>query len=266
MKTWHALLFFCFMSAVAQNLYSQEAAENGDIQASLKSCRVIQMSLNARDRMRASGDVPEDDDFTAASRACSRLDAAISTSDSTTIQSATNDLRPLLAGLALSPASPREQLEASEKKAAGLTGKNLFYELPNLGKRAFDAGEIDKAELYARQLLRMAPKYPKDWNYGNAIFYGNFVLGRVSVKRQDFATAGKYLLLAGATPGSPQLDSFGPNMTLANELVNNGKPDVVLQYLMLCKNFWKMDSGKLDDWSAVIRAGGKPDFSSYLSY
>ena len=46
-------------------------------------------------------------------------------------------------------------------------------------------------------------------------------------------------MAAGATPGSPQLDSFGPNMTLAKELLEKGQPDVVLHYFALCKNFWE---------------------------
>ena len=126
--------------------------------------------------------------------------------------------------------------------------------------------ELRKAENYANQLLQTAPQYPGDWNYGNAIFYGNFVLGRIAVKRGDFARAGKYLLAAGATPGSPQLNSFGPNMTLAKELVENGQSDVALRFLALCKKFWKMDYGKLDQWSADIRGATTPDFSSNLRY
>jgi hypothetical protein len=116
------------------------------------------------------------------------------------------------------------------------------------------------------QLLQTAPQYPQDWNYGNAIFYGNFVLGRISVKRGDFAAAGKYLLAAGATPGSPQLDSFGPNMGLAKELVENGHADVVLRYLGICRKFWQSDNGKLDEWSAAIREGRTPEFGSSLRY
>jgi hypothetical protein len=166
----------------------------------------------------------------------------------------------------MAPASAQEQLVALQEKTAGLNGMKLFDQLPELAKRAVDAGEADKAEAYAKQLLGMAPDYPKSWNYGNAVFYGNFVLGRVAAQRGDVAQAGQYLLAAGATPGSPQLNSFGPNMTLAKELLEKGKSDTVLQCLGLCKHFWKMDRGKLDEWSTTVRDGGIPDFSSNLSY
>ncbi len=142
----------------------------------------------------------------------------------------------------------------------------LFDHLPQLAKRAMKAGETDKAEAYAKQLLQMAPQYPKSWNYGNAIFYGNVVLGHVALQRGNLEQAGHYLLAAADTPGSPQLDSFGPNMVLAKELLDKGQSDVVLQYFALCRNFWKRDHGRLDEWSATVREGKVPDFRANLNY
>jgi len=55
-------------------------------------------------------------------------------------------------------------------------------------------------------------------------------------------------------------------LTLANELLEKGERDAVLEYLTLCKNFWKMGSSKLDAWINIIRAGGKPDFGANLLY
>ena len=77
---------------------------------------------------------------------------------------------------------------------------------------------------------------------------------------------GKYLLDASSTPGSPQLNSFGPNLTLAKELLERGQGPVVLEFFARCKNFWKMDRGKLDEWSATIRGGGIPQFTQNLNY
>jgi hypothetical protein len=157
-------------------------------------------------------------------------------------------------------------LAALEDKSSGLSGKDLFYELADLAKKALNAGKIDKAGVYSKQLLQMARQYPKDWNYGNAIFYGNFVLGRIAIQRGDIRQAGEYLLAAGATPGSPQLDSFGPNMTLAKELLGKGQSDIVLQYFALCRNFWEDGRRQLDEWSAAVRGGEIPDFSRNLNY
>ncbi len=92
------------------------------------------------------------------------------------------------------------------------------------------------------------------------------VLGRIALRRGFIKQASDNLLAAGATPGSPQLDSFGPNMTLAKELLEHGQPDVVLEFLGLCKKFWKLDSGRLDEWAAEVRKGKVPDFGTNLRY
>ena len=260
------LLSLCLILLAAPALQSQQPAVNDDIKAAQNSCRRIRFTLNARERMRASGDVPGDDDFTAGAKACTRLDEALSTSDPGKIQNAANGLRPILARLGLPPATPREQLAAVEKRDSGLKGRDLFYELPDLAKKSFNAGEMDKAAVYAKKLLQMAPDYPKDWNYGNAIFYGNLVLGRVALQKGNIKQAGQYLLAAGATPGSPQLDSFGPSMTLAKDLLEKGQSDVVLQYFALCKKFWESGQRQLDKWSTAVRAGELPDFGPNLNY
>ncbi|MFZ1918264.1 MAG: hypothetical protein WAU58_11870 [Terriglobales bacterium] len=260
------LLNLCLILLAAHALQGQQSAGNDGINASQDSCRRIRFTLSARERMRASGDVPGDDDFTAGAKACTRLDEALSTSDPGKIQNAANALRPILSRLGLPPSSPREQLAALERKDSGLKGRDLFYELPDLAKKAFNAGEMDKAGVYSRQLLQMAREYPKDWNYGNAIFCGNLVLGRVAAQRRDVKQAGQYLLAAGATPGSPQLDSFGPSMILAKELLEKGQSDVVLQYFVLCKKFWESGQRQLDEWSAAVRGGQIPNFGSNLNY
>ena len=113
-----------------------EKAGTDDFQQWVKSCRIVGMTLAARERMRESGDVPGNDDFTAAGRACDRLTAAIATSDPSKIERAKQDLRSIFARLGVPPLSPQEQFAALEKKSADLSGADLFDELPDLAKRA----------------------------------------------------------------------------------------------------------------------------------
>jgi len=251
---------------VLSQIPQSQSTEQDDIEASTKSCRLVQMTLAAREHHRAKGDVSVNDDFTAAAKACKSLEKALAGGDSAEIQKASQGLRSIFALLGVSPSTPREQFAALEKKAAGLKGRDLFYELSPLAKRAFNAGETDKAEAYAKQLLSQAPQYRNDWNYGNAIFFGNFVLGRVSLSKGDVKQADHYLLASAKTPGSPQLDSFGPNMTLAKELLDQGESEPVLQYLELCKNFWEGEQQQLDEWRQAIRNGKTPDFGANLNY
>jgi hypothetical protein len=243
---------------------AQPATNSDDLNASLRSCEIIRQSLEVQPV--PASKTPTDDAYIAGAKACDTLTAAISKSDQQQVQSAAAALRPILALLGRAPTTRQEQLAALENQTSGATGIELFDHLPQLAKRAMKAGETDKAEAYAKQSLQMAPQYPKSWNYGNAIFYGNVVLGHVALQRGNLEQAGQYLLAAAGTPGSPQLDSFGPNMVLAKELLEKGQSDVVLQYFALCRNFWKMDFGKLDEWSATVREGKVPRFSANLVY
>jgi len=158
-------------------------------------------------------------------------------------------------------------LKQFEKSLSVTTSdQEKFYMLADLAKVAFEAGEMEKAETYANSLLAQASQYKNDWNYGNAIHHGNLVLGRIALKSGNVEKAKEYLIKAGKTSGSPQLNSFGPNMALAKELLEKNEREVVIQYFELCGNFWKMEQARLKDWTAVVKEGRIPDFRGNLQY
>ncbi len=163
-------------------------------------------------------------------------------------------------------AAAKSLAEFEKAQADDVSESARFYRLDDLAKQAFAAGEIGKASQYASELLAAAQKNPKDWNYGNAILHGNSVLGRIALKQDDVKQAVQFLLAAGQTPGSPQLNSFGPNMSLAQELLAKGETNAVVQYFELCRKFWRSGAGKLDDWTKAVKAGQAPDFGANLSY
>jgi tetratricopeptide (TPR) repeat protein len=141
-----------------------------------------------------------------------------------------------------------------------------FYALGRAAKESFVAGNVEDARKYANELMALLPKYPKDWNYGNAIQDSNLVLGRIAVKEGRIEDAKKHLLAAGQSPGSPQMNSFGPNMSLALDLLKLKEKDVVLEYFDSCRRFWKMHADRLDQWSKEVKAGQIPDFGANLLY
>jgi hypothetical protein len=156
---------------------------------------------------------------------------------------------------------------ASLEQTLPASGQTRFYGLANVAKAAFDAGDYNKAETYARELLAAVPVNGKDWNYGNAIFYGNMVIGRVALARDKNVSLAKSSLLASAqSKGSPQLNSFGPNMSLAKDLIAAGERDTVVEFFALCKTFWLPQFAKLDEWSALVKNGGTPNFGANLLY
>jgi hypothetical protein len=62
------------------------------------------------------------------------------------------------------------------------------------------------------------------------------------------------------------MKSFGPNMSLAKDLLQEGEQQAVLDYFGLCHEFWKSGEKKLDQWSQEVNAGRLPDFGANLVY
>jgi hypothetical protein len=165
------------------------------------------------------------------------------------------------------PVTPNARLDKATKRlATAKTDMEKFYALNDAAKQSFVVGRTEDARKYATELLAQLPKFQGDWNYGNAVQDGNLVLGRIAVKEGKIDDAKRRLLEAGKSPGSPQMDSFGPNVSLAKDLLEKGERDVVLEYFELCRKFWKLENGRLDKWSAEVKSGKIPDFGANLVY
>jgi hypothetical protein len=125
---------------------------------------------------------------------------------------------------------------------------------------ALETGNLDAASAYAQQMLAAGTTATTfdDWNAGNLIHHGHITLGRLALLAGDTDGAAQHLLRAGSTPGSPQLDSFGPDFNLANQLLAHGRTDTVEDYLRLCQQFWKLGGDKLERWIAEIHTGHRP--------
>lgn len=153
---------------------------------------------------------------------------------------------------------------AVERLAQPEIDEQRFYALTEAAKWALAFGSEDAAEDFARELLELAELFPNDWNYGNAVHHGHAVLGRVAARRGNLDEAKRRLIEAGNTPGSPQLDTFGPSMSLALELLNLGEREAVLGYLKACRKFWSPGHAQLSQWEAQIREGKVPNFGYHL--
>ena len=163
------------------------------------------------------------------------------------------------------PEQPSGAVLALEQfeRAYELTGSDIerTHVPAPLAKAAFEAERYGDARTYAAAML---DDPPSGWDEGNQRHHGNLILGRIALLKDDVEQAKYHLLEAGKVSGSPQLDSFGPNMRLAADLLERGAREVVLEYFELCSNFWPSD--KLKDWAALVRAGRMPDFQANLVY
>jgi hypothetical protein len=119
-----------------------------------------------------------------------------------------------------------------------------FYSLDDLIRSAYEAKDLSTAAGLASDYLALASVYRCNWNFGNAIHDANRYLGLISLENGDLAGAGAYLLKSGKSRGSPQLDSFGPDLSLGDALLQAGEIEPVKLYLSEIKTFWKMDNGQ----------------------
>jgi tetratricopeptide (TPR) repeat protein len=253
-----SLAFYLPVTLLAASIAHGQQNQTTDLIPALKKqCGIIKMALE-----RQGPDT--EGSYKAAATLCAHLEAPAGSSDADAEARTARDLYQILARMNLPPATAADRFAALESAASAKDGLERFYALVDLAKVAFEAGHLDKATAYAQELLQMAPQFPKNWNYGNALYYGHFVLGRVALREGNTKEAASQLVGAGTTPGSPQLNSFGPDVTLAQDLLAQGQAQPVLEYLAECKSFWKLNRGKLDEWIGAIRAGGTPDFGSNL--
>ncbi len=137
--------------------------------------------------------------------------------------------------------------------------------LADLAKTALAADQLTNARKYAEIALQIASSGA---DYGNLIHHGNVVLGRIALREDNLNEARNRLISAGKTPGSPNLDSFGPSMALAKELLEKGERAIVLEYFRLCSKFWATEQAKdqLDKWTVLVNGGRIPEFGANLEY
>ena len=103
----------------------------------------------------------------------------------------------------------------------------------------------------------------RTFSYGNVEYAANELLGRVALREGNTDAAGKYLLAAGKTKGSPQLNSFGPSFTLARELAEKGERDTVIQFLDLVGVFWANPDKAKEGNSRNVAMGNRKQLEAW---
>jgi hypothetical protein len=136
-----------------------------------------------------------------------------------------------------------------------------FYGLNHDIESSYSAGDDERVKILAADYLNLASTYRCNWNYGNAIHDANRYLGLVSLRSGHIQEADEFLLRSGKSPGSPQLDSFGPDLDLASELLKQGQIIPVKQYLSEIQNFWKPGGAEIDRWLTALSAGKRPELN-----
>jgi hypothetical protein len=163
--------------------------------------------------------------------------------------------------------SSRQRLERATARLAAADSPELrFLALGDAAKESFAAGRKEDAQRYAQELVTLLPDFRQHHLYPVAFHDANMILGRIAVKEGRIDEAKRYLIQASQTPGSPQLMNYGPNMSLAKDLLEKGERQVVLDYFEQCRKFWVNQDGLLDRWSKQVKEGKIPDFGANLTF
>jgi thiol-disulfide isomerase/thioredoxin len=129
--------------------------------------------------------------------------------------------------------------------------------LPQLALAEFEAGDDDAAARDAHRLLDRDNNPPP-----NFAQVGHTVLGRVALAKGNVAEA-KAELLASVPAVIPPGMNMEPNRTLAQDLIDHGERDAVVQFLEQSREFWKNDQGAIDHYIKVAKAPGTHDLLSF---
>ena len=136
-----------------------------------------------------------------------------------------------------------------------------FYLVTRILQLALDEGDGPRLRRYATQALELAARFPRNWNCGNGLHLGHSALGALALDSGDTEAAARHLVSSAETPGSPQLNTFGPNLTLAQQLLDRGQHAAVQQFLERCQHFWELGRGKLQRWLRELSEGHAPKLS-----
>ena len=137
--------------------------------------------------------------------------------------------------------------------------------LPEIVKAAWYAEDITELEKLAGDMKNILENNPLGYQ-GALIFWSNTAYGMLAVQRKDYKTAANYLLKSAETPGSSKLNSFGPNMLLAQAVLEHGDKESVLKFFSLCERFWKIGKKQMQRWIKDMNLGDKPNFGAHLYY
>lgn len=137
-------------------------------------------------------------------------------------------------------------------------------ELLSQAVKALEEGDEQQARRCAETALEMVRSTSPVRVQAEVVHGCEGVLGHLALARGDRAQACVHLRRSADVAGSPRLETFGPEMSLARALIEAGERDAVLDYLERCRRFWKMGHALLDAWEADLFEGRMPNFLGNL--
>ena len=99
-------------------------------------------------------------------------------------------------------------------------------------------------------------------DHAGAVYTANLILAQTALENTDIANAKRYLLEAGLAGRVRNIETTGPDTSIANALLRLGERETVLEYLRRSHNVWPRGIVAIDRWEQAIRANRRPNFNN----
>lgn len=136
---------------------------------------------------------------------------------------------------------------------------------------AFESGHLERAMTCASEALRIPEvaariRFTRESDLRSsmsgdrAVHDGHIILGRIALARGDPDEAARRLQLAGQAASSSDgaMATLGPDLSLAQDLLESGRISEVVGFLLACRGAWILGRRDIDGWVRAIRAGTIP--------
>lgn len=144
----------------------------------------------------------------------------------------------------------------------GMSQEDAFPWLPLYAEVLLENGQLEESERIAKIVLQFTEdakaKQVQLKNLGDLVHKANQILGRIQCRRNDIESAKVYLMASCNVPESPSLSSFGPELSLVNELLAVGEIDAVLIFFESLKKSWISGEVVLEYW--IKQLSSKPPY------
>jgi tetratricopeptide (TPR) repeat protein len=143
-------------------------------------------------------------------------------------------------------------------KANALENPDSFPQVKYAAEICYLAGNFADSKIFTLQLDEHKDSFD-DETQGGILHEYHTMIGRHMLRDGHPEEAKKHLLLSIDVEPTSVMKSFGPNMSLALDLLMEGEKETVITYLDGCTEFWKKEPVQL--WKAKIRNNKMPSLN-----
>lgn len=141
-------------------------------------------------------------------------------------------------------------------KARALQNPAAFEQVKYAAEICFLAGSYEDSRLFTEQITKNIDSFNNYTTKGGMLHEYHTLMGRHLVREGNLEGAKQQLTLSIDLPPDAVMQSFGPNTSLALDLLLKGENTAVLTYLDGCSRFWKEEPIQI--WKTKINANKMP--------